>query len=98
MLGEAPHPINVLLFAITRVTRFGQREEEEEKKKKKRKKRREGTKQRWNAGPPSFAKVIYLVWWPPSMRGHSNLAIFARPNLKKHERLTPAKTLLIIRV
>lgn len=44
MLGEAPLPVNVLLFAITRVTRFGQREEEE--KKKKRKKRREGSKRR----------------------------------------------------
>ena len=29
------------------------------------------------------------------MRGHSNLAIFARANLKKHERLTRAKMLLI---
>lgn len=32
-----------------------------------------------------------------SMRGHSNLAIFARANLKKHERLTRAKMLLITR-
>lgn len=32
-----------------------------------------------------------------SMREHSNLAIFARANLKKHERLTRAKMLLITR-
>lgn len=31
------------------------------------------------------------------MREHSNLAIFARANLKKHERLKRAKMLLITR-
>ena len=48
----------------------------------------------WNRGPSlSQSDLFRLV--AASMRGHSNLAIFARANLKKHERLTRAKMLLI---
>ena len=87
----SPLSINVLLFAITQVARLGQREEK--KKKKKKKKRREGSEERQGNSAlggteaPAFlsqSDLFRLV--AASMRGHSNLAIFARANLKKHER------------
>lgn len=92
--------INVLLFAITQVAVGAKRGEAEEKEKEKEKgeeKEKEGALGGTAPAVPFLSQSDLFRLVAASMRGHSNLAIFARANLKKHERLTRAKMLLITR-
>lgn len=101
----------VPLFAITQVTRGKKGRDETaalaEGKKKRcasgaRKKRQRRWEQRKEVpsrryAPWALSQSDLSRLAAASMREHSNLAIFARANLKKHERLTRAKMLLITR-
>ena len=75
-----------------------EKEEEEEEEEEEGSEERQGNSALGGTEAPAFlsqSDLFRLV--AASMRGHSNLAIFARANLKKHERLTRAKMLLITR-
>lgn len=75
----------------------GEAEEKEKEKEKGEEKEKEGAFGGTAPAVPFLSQSDLFRLVAASMRGHSNLAIFARANLKKHERLTRAKMLLITR-